>query len=153
MFKIAATTLLLSLIAAPAYSQTPYTYAAPIPGQLPSSDSSEVLSSDQTATVYGASDFIYSVTPDSNIFVTRIFIGDIGDNNSIGTSVQIDCGRGMFRHLVQPRLFNGSNSPGTPIDMAVNQWLVLDRSSAVGRSMMMSCESAAQQEGIIWSWY
>lgn len=84
--------------------------------------------------------------------MTRIFVSDFG-RDTAGANVQIDCGRGLFRHVTSPQFYANRETPGTPIDVAVNQWLILDRRSSFGQAMMRSCESAASEAGITWQWF
>ncbi|MBD2093522.1 hypothetical protein H6F67_27180 [Microcoleus sp. FACHB-1515] len=151
----AATTIatFVQMIAtAPASADHSYTYPAPAPTVAEDTPNSpEILASDRESTVFAGWEFAYATTPDENLFVTRTFIVNLG-NDSLGMIAQIDCGRGTVRHVVQPRLFRNNSNTGTPIDRPTNQWMVLDRDIATGQAMMRTCEAAAQEEGIVWSW-
>ncbi|NJN57179.1 MAG: hypothetical protein HC879_06600 [Leptolyngbyaceae cyanobacterium SL_5_9] len=148
---IAGLSVLLSTV--PVQAQT-YQYDAPPPRVInESGNEPERLAADNQAVVYGTWDFNYSATPDGNLFVTRIFASDFGQG-SAAASIQIDCGRGFFRHVVTPLFYANGSSSGTPMnDVAVNQWLVMDRQTSFGQAMMRSCEAAAAEEGTTWQWF
>lgn len=138
----------------PAYSQTSYTYTAPAPGRIvDTGGATVVLSSDSESTIYGDADFTYTRTPDRNLFVTRILVSDIGGNYVIGTGVQVDCGRGAFRDVISPILYRNGRNLGSLSDVQINVWRSFDPNKATGQAMMRTCETAASDEGIIWSWF
>jgi hypothetical protein len=140
------------LVAAPANAQD-YSYPAPSPRALADSgNGTEWLAADSQADVYGSWDFNYIVTPDNNLFVSRVFVSDLG-SDTVGSFVQIDCGRGLFRHTIEPLLFVNGEDPGVSItDVPVNQWLTLNRQTSFGQAIMRSCEAAAREEGTTWAW-
>lgn len=148
----AIATLVQMIAAAPASADHSYTYPAPAPRLAENTPNSpEILASDRGSTVLASWSFAYATTPDNNLFVTRTFIVNTG-RDSLGMVTQIDCGRGVFRHTTQPRMFRNGSNVGTPIDHPTYQWMVLDRDVATGQAMMRTCEAAAQEQGIIWSW-
>lgn len=158
VLTVTVVTLFSSALAiAPSVAQVrpSYTYPAPAldPDQLEvSGNRAEVLAIDNESTVYGAWDFVYAGTPDNNLFVTRAFANEIGNSNLIVMVLQIDCGRVMFRTISQPILFVDGNESGSPMDIEINEWLEINRNFAFGQAMLRTCEAAAREEGMDWSW-
>jgi len=154
---VAVTLFSTALAIAPAVAQNrpSYTYIAPSPGSLADSgNSAERLATDREVVVYGGWDFTYARTPDDNLFVTRIFISASRENlNTLGSSLQIDCGRGMFRHFSSPLFFRNGRTPGSRLNVGINEWLGINRNFPVGQAMMRTCEAVARQEEIEWSWF
>jgi hypothetical protein len=146
---IAGLAVLLSSL--PAQAQN-YTYEAPAPMLTAETNGTERLSADDEAIVYGAWNFNYSLMLDDNLFVTRIFVSDLGVA-TVGTSIQIDCGRGTFRHTSAPLLYENGSDVGVPMDdVPVYQWMVFDRQKSLGQAMMRTCEEAAREAGTTWTW-
>lgn len=141
-------------VAEPVVAQSSYTSPPPRPGSLSESGNNpERLAADDEAIVYGSWDFTYASTPDDNLFVTRIFIADFG-RDTVGATIQVDCGQLMFRHVVTPRIFEDRAGDGVPMrSIAVNSWRYVDENMAMGRALMRTCEAAAQESGIEWVWY
>ncbi|MBD1877172.1 hypothetical protein H6F75_27185 [Nodosilinea sp. FACHB-131] len=132
-----------------------FTYTSPAPDPLPvgeSDRSPESLAEDSESLIMGSWDFSYSITPDNNLFVTRIFVA-ILNQDSIGMASQVDCGRAAYRFITVPYFYRNQEMPGTPIsDISINTWEYFNKNEALGRAMMRTCESAARAEGIDWIW-
>jgi len=154
---VAVTLFSTTLAIAPAVAQNrpSYTYIAPSPGNLADSgNSAERLAIDLEVAVYGGWDFTYARTPDDNLFVTRTFASTNLENlNTVASSLQIDCGRGMFRHYSAPLFLRNGRAPASRINVGINEWLGINRNFPVGQAMMRTCEAVARQEEIEWSWF
>jgi len=130
-----------------------YIYPAPSPGQLPNPITGlEFLARDMDTSVSGIEDFPYVKTPDDNIFVTRVLVASFGQGSSLGLALQIDCGRGMFRYLHAPLAFRDrEDRRGTPLEWS-RGWMTFNQEISVGQAIMRSCEAAASDAGMDWSW-
>lgn len=153
IFLGALSSIGLSGILSSANAQFVYTSPPPDPLKLDESNRDpEYLAEDSESLVMGSWDFSYSMTPDGNLFVTRIFIAFL-DQDSIGMLTQVDCGRAMHRLVEVPLLFRNGETPGNPITgLSINTWGNLNRNESFGRAMMRTCESAAREEGTNWIW-
>jgi hypothetical protein len=143
----------ISGILSSANAQVVYTSPPPNPPELGESDRSpESLAEDSESLVMGSWDFSYNITPDDNLFVTRIFIVFLSQD-SIGMTSQVDCGRAMYRLVAAPHLFRDHETPGVPMtDVSINTWEYFNRNVALGQAMMRTCESAAREHGVDWIW-
>ncbi|HEY9879739.1 MAG TPA: hypothetical protein V6D29_14870 [Leptolyngbyaceae cyanobacterium] len=146
-------TLILLGVAKPSSAQTDYTYPPPLPESPAVSDRGvERLAVENETVIYGTWDFTYDSTPDENLFVTRVFVADLAAD-STGMTIQADCGRTLFRHVVAPKVYKNKVGSGVPLtEIEVDHWIHFDRENALGRALVRTCEAAALEKGTEWIW-
>lgn len=148
-----AVALFSSALATETVSAQTYTEPAPPPrGTTNPNGSSERLAGDRNSTVYGQENFVYVRTSDQNLFITRAFVSDLGDGAALGLGLQIDCGRGRFRHVIAPRAYVRGEDRGIQLEW-IRDWLGFNQNGVEGQAMMRSCEDVAREEGMNWSWH
>ncbi len=140
-------TAIAVLTALPALALPSYTSSAPNPSNYTDFDTTPVLIQDnEEGQIFASREFVSVLGNDGNIYINRIFARNFTDNGHnfiVAKYTQIDCGRGLTRSLGGSGAIDGMQMP---VDSS--GWTGFRIDSPIAKT----CEQAARDRGIDWSW-
>ncbi len=142
---------LLSVSTSSAFAQQYYASAPKPPRVTTVGDTWYIVSNTKGVEFYGVAPFYSQQTADRNLYVSSIVLMQ-DHQQAMGSYIQVDCGRFMYRDLVPWFEIDRYGNEGFSNPTTYN-WQYFTKNSAfatVGKSL---CEKAASDRGLQLTWF